>query len=373
MGRPRALEKLDQATVNHGLVVLIVFALSAGSSAFFVRRTIVLSHRLGILDRPGARSAHHRIVPRMGGVAMLLAFLLGLGATFSLNVDRFPAETERLLLLAIAVSILTIIMVYDDALDVSAWSKLVWQCGIALIVVLPRLRGPSHGIVIDRVNVPFVGSVTVPLVIALVASVIWLVGFANALNFVDGLDGLAGSLTVVACAVLFAHTYFRPALDPQFTISLVPLALGAAVIGFLPFNWHPGKIIMGDAGAQFLGFTLAATSIIGGAKIATALLALGLPALDLIWVVLDRATHGSSPMRADRRHLHHRLVDLGWSHQQVVYFMAGISALFGSAAIFLPSRGSKLVALGLVAVVLLITLISTAKASHRRTGRTVSE
>jgi len=355
--------------VSHAVIVLLVFGLSAGSSAFFVRRTIDLSHRLGIVDRPGARSARNRVVPRMGGVAILLAFLLGVGATFSMDVERFAIETERMLLLVLAVVVLAIVMVYDDALDVRAWSKLLWQAGAAALVVLPRLRGPSHGIVIDRVNVPFVGSVDVPVFLAMAGTIIWLVGFANALNFVDGLDGLAGSLTVVACAVLFAHTYFRPSHDPQFTISLLPVALGAAVIGFLPFNWHPGKIIMGDAGAQFLGFALAAISIIGGAKIATALLALGLPALDLIWVIAFRATHGSSPMRADRRHLHHRLIDLGWSHQQVVYFMAGTSGLFGISAIILPSQGSKLLALVLIAMLLLLTLAATARAGRRRTER----
>lgn len=355
--------------MSHLSVAVVVFLSSAGSSAFFVSRAVHLSDHLGIVDRPGARSAHDRVVPRMGGVAILLAFLVGIAATFSLNVERFAVESERLLLLVLAVVVLAVVMVYDDAVDIHAWPKLLWQAGAAAIVVLPRLRGPSHGIVIERVNIPVAGSVSVPLAVALLGTIIWLVGFANALNFVDGLDGLAGSITVVTCAVLFAHTYFRPPHDPQFTISLLPLALGAAVLGFLPFNWHPAKIIMGDAGAQFLGFALAATSIIGGAKIATVLLALGLPTVDLVWVVLFRATHGSSPMTADRRHLHHRLIDLGWSHQQVVYFMAGTSGLFGALAIFLPSRGSKLFALALIAVVLVLTVATATRADRRRSAQ----
>jgi UDP-GlcNAc:undecaprenyl-phosphate/decaprenyl-phosphate GlcNAc-1-phosphate transferase len=257
-------------------------------------------------------------------------------------------------------------MAYDDAVGLSPWSKLAWQIVAAALVVLPRVRGPDHGIVIERFNAPLADQVELPLALAIVVSFVWIVGFANALNFVDGLDGLAGSVTLVACGILFAHTYFWPRDDPQFTISLLPLVLGAAVIGFLPFNWHPARIIMGDAGAQFLGFALAVLAIIGGAKIATALLALGLPALDLAWVVLYRVAHGRSPLRADRGHLHHRLVDLGWSQQRVVVYVAGLSALFGGAALLLPSRELKLAAIVLVGVVLLATVALIARVDRRR-------
>src|SRR5215208_3839415 len=175
----------------------------------------------------------------------------------------------------------------------------------------------------------------------------------NTLNWIDGLDGLAASVTLVACTILFLHTYFWPRDDPQFTVSLLPLVLGAAVIGFLPFNWNPARIIMGDSGANFLGYALAVASIIGGAKIATALLALGLPILDVAWVILYRVTHGRSPLQADRGHLHHRLLDNGWSQSQIVLLVAGISLAFGIASLLLLTRGLKLMAMLLLGLVVL--------------------
>jgi UDP-N-acetylmuramyl pentapeptide phosphotransferase/UDP-N-acetylglucosamine-1-phosphate transferase len=247
-------------------------------------------------------------------------------------------------------------MLYDDAVGLGPWPKLGWQTLAAALIVLPRLRGPEHGLVIDRFNSPFGEPIAVPLLVAVPLTIAWMVGLTNALNWADGLDGLAGSVTLVACAVLFVHTYFRPAGDPQFTISLLPLLLGAATVGFLPFNWHPARVFMGDAGAHFLGFTLAVTAIIGGAKIATAVLALGLPLLDVAWVVLYRVINGRSPLVADRGHLHHRLLDSGWSQGRVVAFVAGSSAAFGASALLLPSRGMKLGAIGIVALVLLSTV-----------------
>jgi UDP-GlcNAc:undecaprenyl-phosphate/decaprenyl-phosphate GlcNAc-1-phosphate transferase len=203
------------------------------------------------------------------------------------------------------------------------------------------------------------------LVLAIGFTLFWIVGMANAVNWIDGLDGLAASVTLVACAILFAHTYFWPRDDPQFTISLLPVVLGAAVLGFLPFNWHPAKVIMGDSGAHFLGFSLAIVAIIGGAKIATALLALGLPILDVAWVIFYRIIHRRSPLVADRGHLHHRLIDGGWGHARVVLFVAGISALFGLVGLVLPNRESKLAAIVLLGLVLLGTVAILALRDRR--------
>jgi UDP-N-acetylmuramyl pentapeptide phosphotransferase/UDP-N-acetylglucosamine-1-phosphate transferase len=307
-------------------------------------------------------------MPRGAGPAIFLAFAFGLALTFSFDVQRIRNENERLLLLLAGAGLITGVMILDDAVGIAPLPKLGWQLLAASLVVLPRLNGEIHGIVIEQFNSPFGGTVELPLAAAIAFTLFWIVGMVNAVNWIDGLDGLAASVTLVACAILFAHTYFWPRDDPQFTISLLPAVLGAAVLGFLPFNWYPAKVIMGDSGAHFLGFCLAIVAIIGGAKIATALLALGLPILDVAWVIFYRLIHRRSPLEADRGHLHHRLIDGGWGHGRVVVFVAGISLLFGLVGLVLPNRESKLAAIVVLGLVLLGTVALLALRDRRTTS-----
>jgi UDP-N-acetylmuramyl pentapeptide phosphotransferase/UDP-N-acetylglucosamine-1-phosphate transferase len=334
-------------------IAATVFGVALASSLLLTRQATLLGPRLGMMDQPGPRRVHATPVARTGGLAIFLAFVIGLCASFMLDVRRFSAETERLLLLLGAGAVIVVVMAVDDAVGIAPLPKLGWQFLAAGLVVLPRLQGRNHGISIDSFNTPVFGQVDVPLGLAMGLTLFWIVGMMNTMNWVDGLDGLAGSVALVMCGVLFAHTYFWPRGDPQFTISLLPLAIGGAVAGFLWFNWHPARVIMGDAGANFLGLALAVAAVIGGAKIATALLAMGLPILDVAWVIVYRLTHGRSPLEADRGHLHHRLLDDGWSQRQIVLFVAGVSVLFGASALLLPSRSLKLVAMLALGAVLL--------------------
>ncbi|MBX6340906.1 MAG: undecaprenyl/decaprenyl-phosphate alpha-N-acetylglucosaminyl 1-phosphate transferase [Thermomicrobiaceae bacterium] len=359
--------------MSHALIALIVGVVTAALSASLVPPLIRLAHRLGMLDMPGeARRVHTRPVPRIGGLAIFAAFVVGVALSFSLPVQRFPIEVERISLLLAGAVLVVGVMLYDDLVGLGPVPKLLWQVAATAIVVLPRLRGPDHGLVIDQFNNPFGGVVHLPLPAAIGFTFLWTVGMMNTLNWIDGLDGLAGSVTLVVSAVLFFHTYFRPEGNPQFTISLLPLALGAAVIGFLPFNWHPARIIMGDTGAMFLGFALAIISIIGGAKIATALLALWLPILDVAWVITYRVLNGRSPLRADRGHLHHRLLDLGWSQQRIVGLFVAISAAMGAVALLLPWAELKLFALVGAGVVGLALLTVLARRAEQASGRPMS-
>jgi UDP-N-acetylmuramyl pentapeptide phosphotransferase/UDP-N-acetylglucosamine-1-phosphate transferase len=343
-------------TMSHSLIAIIVFVVALASSLLFVSRAIIVATKLGLLDQPAPRRVHQIPVPRSGGTAVFLAFTIGILITFILDVPRNNPEIERLLLVIGASALVVGVMLYDDILGMAPLPKLLWQIGAAAIVVLPRFQGIDHGIVINTFNAPFAGEVKLPASFAVLFTLFWIVGMMNTINWVDGLDGLASSVTLVACAVLFAHTYFWPRSAPQFTISLLPLALGAAVIGFLWFNWHPAKVILGDAGANFLGFALAVISIIGGAKIATAMLALGLPILDVAWVIFYRVSHGRAPYEADRGHLHHRLLDGGWTQAQIVIFVSGVSALFGVCSLLLSDRLLKGALIGAIGLVLLGTI-----------------
>lgn len=339
--------------MSHALTVVILVLATAALSALLVWKSIALSIRIGMIDQPAPRRAGMPLKARGAGPALFLAFAFGIALTYSLDVVREPKETERLLLLLAGAALITGVTVFDDVIGLSPGPKFGFQLLAAALVTFPRFQGPRHGIVIEQFNVPFGSTVELPVVIAVAFTLFWFVGMMNTINFVDGLDGLAASVTLIACAILFAHTYFWPRQAPQFTISLLAAALGAVLIGFLPFNWYPSKVIMGDAGAYFLGFALAGISIIGGAKIATALLVLGLPILDVAWVIVTRVYRGGSPTLADRGHLHYRLLASGWSQPRVTLFVAAISAAFGAAGVLLPNRGLKLAALFLIGLLLL--------------------
>ncbi|MDQ3547968.1 MAG: undecaprenyl/decaprenyl-phosphate alpha-N-acetylglucosaminyl 1-phosphate transferase [Chloroflexota bacterium] len=352
----------------HALIAAIVGLLAAAVAAVTIPPIRDIARRLQLLDQPEARRVHTIPIPRIGGLGIYFGFLVAVGVSFMLPVERFGVEIERILLLLIGATMIVGVMLFDDILGIPPLPKLGVQFAAAGVVVLPRLRGDTHGIVIEQFNAPYVGTVTLPLLVALSFTVFWIVGMMNAINWSDGIDGLAASITLVATIVLFLHTYFRPSGDPQFTISLLAIALAGSIVGFLLYNWHPASIIMGDSGAMFLGFALATISMIGGAKIATAMLALGIPILDTAWVILYRVMHGRSPLNADRGHLHHRLLDAGWSQRQIVAGVAGVTALFGALSLALPTREAKLGAMIAMELVLLALIAWLARRGQSRSA-----
>ncbi len=370
---------------NNVIYMPVIFAvtlvLSLGLTAL-VRRVAL---RRGLVDMPGDERRVHKVpVPRLGGVAMFAAFAVGVLITFLLDIrtgqtgnSRF--ESSRVLLMLAGAGIITVVMAVDDIRDLRPLTRLLWQVGAALLVIVPSLIWPGGpnpteppgtfepvgtqhydqgaGVLNLTVQSPFGGTIELPLLLGVLFSVIWLVGVTNTINWIDGLDGLAAGVTVVACAVLFVIT--GPVLR-QWSLAYLPLILGAATLGFLPFNIHPARIFMGDSGAMFLGFTLAVISIIGGAKLAAALLILGIPILDGIYIIIYRVYRGRSPMAADRGHLHHRLLDIGFSHRQVVYIFYALCGTFGLLALSLTTYTGKLDVAGLslnTAPVKLIALI----------------
>jgi UDP-GlcNAc:undecaprenyl-phosphate GlcNAc-1-phosphate transferase len=377
------------------LTMVFVFVVTFGVSFLLtpVVRRIAIS--LGKLDEPNEeRRVHTRAVPRLGGLAMFAAFAVGVSLTFVLDigrkVDQFTPnnrfEPGRFGLLLLGAGIIVVVMAWDDLKGMRPVPKLSWQVAAALLVVVPSLflpGGPNYGeatnlvhydqgagVLVTSVQSPFGGLIALPLVLGVIFTVSWLVGVSNAINWMDGLDGLAAGVTVVACAVLFVIT--GPVLG-QWTLSYLPLALGAATLGFLPYNVHPARIFMGDSGSMFLGFTLGIMAIIGGAKLATALLVLGVPMLDAAYLIVYRLVRGRSPMSADRGHLHHRLLDIGLSQPQAVTVFYVLTATFGLVAYVLTAlppvsyRGLfKLFALGLLVVVMIGLLVFLARRSLDR-------
>ncbi len=330
----------------------------------------------GWYDIPEARRVHRIATPRLGGVAIYAGFMAALAAAIFLSrgvpqMERFPIETFRLGLLALGATLIWAVMLVDDLRGLSPRIKLVGQLAAALIAVGPYLweqtlnldnqpGGGARGIIATAISTPLIQinfhRIWPPLAIGF--TIFWIMGMTNALNWIDGLDGLAGGVTLIAALILALHTFSLG----QYSLVLLPLALAGACLGFLPYNINPAKIFMGDSGAMLLGYTLAICSIIGGAKLATALLVLGVPLLDAVWLIFYRRWRGSRATSADRGHLHHKLYDIGFSQRQVVWFYYAVSALFGGLGVLLPG-GSwlKLAALGTLTGLMALLLWALAR------------
>lgn len=340
----------------------LTFLLAAAVTAAAVPPVRWLCWQRGWLAHPNARSMHTTPIPTVGGLAMLAGLLVALGASwlFALldpSFVRAPYETLRLLLLVAGVLLVAAVSFADDLYNLPVLPRLTAHILAALVAVGPYLwdhtlypdaggaATEARGIILTAFNFPFVQQIHLHNIspwLAIAATVFWIVGMQNMLNWLDGLDGLAAGVTLIAGLVLAVH-----ALNlGQWTVALLPLALAGACLGFLPYNLHPARIFMGDVGAMTLGYILAVSAIIGGAKLATALLVLGVPIIDMAYLIVTRTLHGRSAAQAGRDHLHHRLIAMGLSQRQVVALYYLLSATFGAIALLdVMTPAAKLLAL----------------------------
>ncbi|MDQ3704218.1 MAG: undecaprenyl/decaprenyl-phosphate alpha-N-acetylglucosaminyl 1-phosphate transferase [Chloroflexota bacterium] len=353
--------------MSHLPTMILLFGVTLALSLGLTPLVRWAALRVGWVDRPGeARRVHTVPVPRLGGLAIYVAFAVGVLLTFVFPLrgpydpgDNARFEGGRVLLMLLGAGLIALVMAVDDVKGLKPLPRLAWQLSVAFLMVVPSLivpggrncdsagicepAGTVHydqgaGILATGIQNPFRG-ISIPflngdpldatidlwLPLAVIFTVVWIAGVTNTINWIDGLDGLAAGVTVIACLVLFVLTVSVG----QVTLAYVPLLLAAAVLGFLPYNIHPARIFMGDSGAMFLGFTLAIISLIGGAKLAAALLVLGIPLLDSFYMIVYRLMRGRSPVSADRGHLHHRLHDMGLSHGQVMLIYMVLCGTFG--------------------------------------------
>lgn len=321
---------------------------------------IRFGHKFGILDRPGERKVHEKPIPRVGGMAIFLA----LGLIVIVGVAVLPAMQRPFLhdpafyvSAAAAATIVFGIGLYDDARGASIGIRLVAETVAALIVMF------VGGIMIDRFTVPFFGSVDLG-VLALPLTLLWIVGVTNAFNIIDGLDGLAGGVAFIACFAVFAIALMNGQAMAMASMAL----LAGACLGFLKYNSHPARVFLGDSGSLLLGFLLAVISIDTSLKRSTGLALLipmqmlAVPLLDTLYsmarrlakevVEKDRLSirHLGAMFKSDREHIHHTLLDVGFSHPTAVWILYGLSILvagFGLlSAITLDDRMTILLVLG---------------------------
>jgi UDP-GlcNAc:undecaprenyl-phosphate GlcNAc-1-phosphate transferase len=340
--------------------VLVGFVVAAAIALALTPAIRTYVRRRGILDRPDARRVHRRPLPRGGGVAVVAAFmlvgggmaLLGSAVPGMAGAKSFP-DNEGLGLFAGGL-VAAGIGALDDLLDLRARWQLLGQLAVAVIAVV-------FGITVKFIDNPFApGNIVFPEPLAIGFTVVWFIGMINSINFIDGLDGLSSGIGFIAAVTLglLSLTVAVGGGAGQPFIAVLCFVLAGALLGFLRWNFHPASIFQGTSGVMFLGFTLAALSILGTAKVVVALLVLGVPIIDTFWVIVRRLSRGHSPFTPDRGHIHHRLLDLGLSHRSTVLLIyaicatLGIVSLVASAEAVLYAFLAAVVAFGLVIFVI---------------------
>lgn len=319
-----------------GLAMIVAAAISCALTPLVK----LLAKKVGAMDVPkDDRRMHHNPIPRMGGLAIFLGFLISVLIFQKLQLS---SELQGILLGAVIILILGVL---DDIMTLRALPKFLVQIVAAVIVVI-------YGCRIDH----FLGW-ALPDWLSYPLSVIWIVAITNAINFIDGLDGLAAGVSAISAGTMLIVALLLVPDPTAMVCAILLAALVGACVGFIPYNFNPATIFMGDTGSTFLGFMLASISIFGLFKtyavisFAVPFLVLGLPIFDICFAVIRRVAHGQSPMHADRGHVHHRLIDMGFSQKQAVAISYLLSAILGLSAVALTDRSEIQAVIFLIAVI----------------------
>jgi UDP-GlcNAc:undecaprenyl-phosphate GlcNAc-1-phosphate transferase len=314
--------------------MIIAFLIACVSSLAIAPLTIKLAFRVGAIDIPkDERKIHNKPMPRIGGISFILAFLIStVFVLLSCKIDHsINYVGTNLLGFYAGALIIAIIGLIDDIKSIKPWMKLIGQVLAALCVIV-------SGITIGYINIPFINLFGLHQIVSIIITLFWIVGVTNAINLIDGLDGLATGVSAISTISLLVIFLLNGA--PAIPIILVAALIGG-LIGFLPYNFNPAKTFMGDAGSNFLGFTLATISMMGFAKTYTAMaivlpvIILALPIFDTLYAMVRRIISGRSIMQADRGHLHHKLIDAGLTQKQAVIILYAVTALLGVFAVVL--------------------------------------
>lgn len=300
---------------------------------------------LGIVDKPGGRKVHRKNMPTLGGIAIAAGFFAGTVVAFQAlpgAMDRFSLKFSGLCVASVIILALGVI---DDIRPLKAKIKFLIQILAASILI-------ACGFVVGEVTIPFVGKIPLGF-FGIIFSVLWVVGITNAINLLDGLDGLAAGVSGIASFFIFISAVEQH----DYVVAFLAFALAGACVGFLPFNFYPARIFMGNPGSMFLGFMLAAISIVTFQKSSTIItlfipvIALGVPIIDTGLAIVRRLAKGRRIFQADKEHIHHKLLFREESQRRVVLSLYFLSTCFGMIA--LSFKGIK----GFYAVIALLIVI----------------
>jgi len=366
----------------YGIVLLVAATTTFVCTPLFRR----LAFRVGAVQQPDERRVHPRPTPVLGGAAMLVGFLAGMLVAAQLDVlDQIFTNSTEPLGLVIAAVLMLAVGTIDDIRDVSAPAKMA---GIVLCASVLVFLGISMSVF----RVPFVGVIVLTPDLSYLLSVVWVLGMTNAINFIDGLDGLAAGIVAIAAGTFFLYTMQLLDLDILTDGNIAPLVavivLGMCV-GFLPFNFHPARIFMGDGGALLLGLLMAASTMVVGGRVDQSvefsgqtyfffaplfipLFILGVPIFDTFLAIVRRAAKRKAPSGADNEHIHHRLVRLGHGQRRSVLILWAWTALL-SILVLYPTysdgKGNALVPVGIAALCLALYTVLHPGVRSMRAGR----
>ena len=292
--------------------------------------------KVGAIDKPDARKVHQVSIPRLGGLAIYIGYMVSL-----LYSVKDMSSVKGLIVGSI---ILVAVGIWDDIKQIGPKTKLMGQILAALM--LPLFGNAVHFISIGD-HLLYLEYFAIPL------TVFWIVGFTNIVNLIDGLDGLAAGISLIACITICIVTLQMG----QIELACITLALAGAACGFLRYNFNPAKIFMGDTGSMLLGYTMAAISVMGSVKTAATValvvpvIVLGLPILDTLFAIVRRRINGRPVFQPDKGHLHHRLLAMGLTQKQAVLLMYAITALLGCVSI-VAAKANFIIGVLLVLVIL---------------------
>lgn len=342
---------------DNWLNFILIFAAATLLSVIMTKAVMALARRYKIFDYPsGERKIHTAPIPLLGGSAVYGSWLIAvLFLYFSGQLrDVWAAQGPLLWCFLLAGLVLIVNGILDDKYNLPASVTILGPIVAAAVVMagglaITHITHPTGGVIYLN-NLFGNGSLSLLWLPPLV-TFLWLLGVTYTTKLLDGLDGLTASIGLVASIIIFVVSLSWDVRGSS--TSLLTVALAGAIFGFLVFNWHPARIFLGEGGSTFIGFALGVLAVISGSKIATALLVMGLPVLDIFWVVIRRLRRGQAWWRGDREHLHFRLLSAGWQQRHVVFFFILVSLTFGVISIFFTTK-TKIGAL----VVLLIFMFA---------------
>ena len=337
---------------------IIVFNTALASALLIVPLARHFSMRFGVTSVPGGRRQERVAMPKLGGMVIFVGFTVAVVLAQFVPIERSdPYEIFRLVGLVLGSAVIFALGLADDFYGLNWFQIFLGQIVTSAIAIIFQ-------IFIAFFNNPFTGAQTAEWspIVTVALTMFWLVLMMNTVNLLDGSDGLAGGIALIAALVLFLNSAVRLS-PPQTSISLLPLALAGALLGFLIHNFYPARLYMGGS-AWFLGYVLGTLSIIGGAKMATILLVMGLPLMDLGWQIVNRVRHGNNPFRGDRGHLHFRLLDNGiFSPRQMALVYYSICAFFGFLTLVTTSQMFKFIAFAFMLICIAIGFVAVGRIS----------